>query len=199
MGDTTNRLDAWLVRLQHGDDGALNELILYFQRRLEGLARKMLKGFPVVAAKEQTVDVLQEALIHLPTALRSLVTKEGGPAGAKTFKAADLSRFAAVLIRRELIDLANRHRQRLGDLPPGDARKGMTWNPARLAEWTEFHEIAAKLPQELREVFDLLYYGGLKQEEAAALLGVSDRTVRTRWQDARRRLIEAFGGKMPGS
>jgi DNA-directed RNA polymerase specialized sigma24 family protein len=39
----------------------------------------------------------------------------------------------------------------------------------------------ARLPDKLRAVFDLLWYQGLTQAEAAALLGVAVRTVKSRW------------------
>ena len=69
--------------------------------------------------------------------------------------------------------------------------------PSRLAAWTEFHEQIGALPDEEREVFDLLWYQGLSQAEAAELLGVSERTVKRRWQTARYRLHEALGGEVP--
>jgi len=42
-----------------------------------------------------------------------------------------------------------------------------------------------ELPDDLREVIDLLHYEGLKQEDAAALLGISVRQVKRRWQKAK--------------
>jgi DNA-directed RNA polymerase specialized sigma24 family protein len=45
---------------------------------------------------------------------------------------------------------------------------------------------------------DLLFYQGLQQAEAAAVLGVSERTVKRRWQSARLALHEALGGRLPG-
>jgi hypothetical protein len=53
--------------------------------------------------------------------------------------------------------------------------------PSNLAEWTEFHERVEALPEAEREVVGLLWYEGVSQEEAAALLGVSLRTVKRRW------------------
>ena len=73
-----------------------------------------------------------------------------------------------------------------------------TYDPVRLAEWTRFHDAAGSLPDEQREVFDLLYYQGMTQDEAAALLGVSDRTVKRRWLSARLALHDALGGQIPG-
>jgi RNA polymerase sigma-70 factor (ECF subfamily) len=53
------------------------------------------------------------------------------------------------------------------------------------------------MPEAEREVFDLLWYQGMTQEEAADLLGLSLSTVRRRWQAARLRLYEALGGELP--
>ena len=44
---------------------------------------------------------------------------------------------------------------------------------------------AAKLPDDLREVFDLLWYQEMLQSEAAAILGISVPTVKLRWMKAR--------------
>jgi RNA polymerase sigma factor (sigma-70 family) len=54
-----------------------------------------------------------------------------------------------------------------------------------------------QLPNKEHEVFDLLWYQGLTQDEAAQLLGVSKRTIKRRWQSARLQLFEALGGHLP--
>lgn len=53
------------------------------------------------------------------------------------------------------------------------------------------------LPEEEREIFDLLWYQGLTQAEAANLLNISDRTVKRRWQSARLLLHDRLGGQLP--
>ena len=70
-------------------------------------------------------------------------------------------------------------------------------DPARLAAWGEFHERIGSLPDEERAVFDLIWYQGLSQAEAATLLNVSERTVKRRWQAARLKLHEALAGEVP--
>jgi RNA polymerase sigma-70 factor (ECF subfamily) len=69
--------------------------------------------------------------------------------------------------------------------------------PDSLAEWTEFHVQVEKLPEEEREVFGVLWYGGLSQKEAVAALGISERTLRRRWRSARVLLYEAMKGAQP--
>ena len=63
-----------------------------------------------------------------------------------------------------------------------------------MRRWTEFHEAAARLPDDLRAVFDLLWYHGLTQAEAAALLGVAVPTVKLRWMKARLGVQQTLGG-----
>ena len=47
-------------------------------------------------------------------------------------------------------------------------------------------------------MFDLLFYQGLSQAEAAAVLGVAEITIKRRWRAARMRLVQTLGGKLPG-
>ena len=65
--------------------------------------------------------------------------------------------------------------------------------PEDLSAWSLFHEQVERLPDELRETFNLLYYEGLSQEESANVLGVSVSTVKRRWQEARVRLHDELG------
>src|SRR5262249_58924763 len=64
----------------------------------------------------------------------------------------------------------------------------------KVRRWTEFHEAAARLPDDLRAVFDLLCYQGLTQAEAADLLGVAVPTVKLRWTKARLQVQQTLGG-----
>jgi RNA polymerase sigma factor (sigma-70 family) len=203
--NTTARLDSWLLRIREGDNGAFDELLRHFEGRLSALASKMLRNFPVVATTDQTGDVLQEALLRLVAALKAVGPSGERAAESKTFHTADFFRLAAFQIRRELLDLAERYRRPRADplrradpLPDMALSAGATWDPEGLARWSEFHEKAAALPEEEREVFKLHYYGGMEQAEVAELLGVSVRTVKKRWQQARLRLADAMGGNLPG-
>ena len=63
-----------------------------------------------------------------------------------------------------------------------------------MRRWTEFHEAVARLPDDLRAVFDLLWYQGMAQAEAAALLGLAVPTVKLRWMKARLWVQQALGG-----
>jgi RNA polymerase sigma factor (sigma-70 family) len=200
----TVQIQACLDRLRGGDETARAELLACACERLRNLAHKMLRGFPSVQRWEQTDDVLQNAALRLHRALQQITVET-----SRAF-----FRLAALNIRRELLDLARRY---FG--PEGQGAHHGTWGqgvsasttehsgpadpadlsrePSRLAAWTEFHEQIGALPDEEREVFDLLWYQGLSQAEAAELLGVSERTVKRRWQTARFQLYEALRGEVP--
>lgn len=198
----TTRLQHCLDRCNAGDAAARNDLLVAATERLTRLVRKMLRQNPRVRRWEETDDVFQNATLRLARAL----------ADVRPPTVRDLLRLAAATIRRELIDLARHYYGPQGAgqheasprrgpneeglpaaLDPGDT----THEPGRLAEWTEFHQHVERLPDEEREVFDLLYYQALPQAEAAALLGVSERTLQRRWREARLRLQEALADPTP--
>ncbi len=200
---SSTQIQLRLDRLRAGDETARDDLLRIACERLGRLARKMIRGYPGVRRWEQTDDVLQNAVLRL---WRSL--EEVRPASVREFIG-----LAAVQIRRELIDLARRYDRRVGPGRPRAGRCGSdgtadppappepgtdTDDPARLAAWTEFHDLVEALPGEEKEIFDLLWYQGLPQAEAAALLGITERVVRYRWRAARLKIHERLGGRLPG-
>ncbi len=66
-----------------------------------------------------------------------------------------------------------------------DPMGNSTFDPVKLSNWTEFHQYVDNLPDEERILFDLLWYEGLTLHEAAESIGMSERTLRRRWQLAR--------------
>jgi RNA polymerase sigma-70 factor (ECF subfamily) len=197
----STQIQRCIDRLRSGDATARDELLAHAVDRLTRLTRKMLRDFPRVHRWEETDDVLQNAALRLCRAL-----EEVQPATT-----ADFFRLAAAQIRRELLDLARRY---FGPQGPGAHQASVagagiepsggpnpedtTRDPDRLAAWTDFHREVEALPGEEREVFDLLFYQGLSQAEAAAALDVSERTIKRRWQAARLYLSRTLGDKMPG-
>ena len=69
--------------------------------------------------------------------------------------------------------------------------------PEDLLEWTTFHEAIESLPEDQREAFELVWYGGHTVRESAPLLGVSVRTVVRRLNAARQSLYRAMQGEPP--
>jgi len=181
----TESLHDLVSRHQAGDRAALDRLVRRTVGRLERLARKMLRGFPAVRAREQTGDILQSALLRLTRALRRVTPRS----------VRDYYRLAAEQIRRELYDLARRYSRRpageLGDIDPAEPASDSADD---LSRWAALQEAVERLPTDEREVFGLTFYHGWTQPRIAALLQISDRQVRRLWTAACLRLNEAVGG-----
>ena len=203
-GEHSIRIQKCLDRLRDGDSTARDELLQNACDCLQRLTRKMLKNYGGIRRWEETGDVFQNAMIRLCRGMNDVT-----PPTVREFY-----RFAALQVRRELIDLARHHygpegcgahhvtqspnataegdampiHERAADGPSG---------PQDLAQWTEFHRSVERLPDEERAVFDLIWYQGLSQDEAAELLDVNVRTVKRRWREARVQVYEALGGEAP--
>jgi RNA polymerase sigma factor (sigma-70 family) len=196
MGDQNSiHLERCLERLRQGDQSARNDLLEGACERLVRLAHVMFRDYPRLRRWEETGDVLQNALIRLDRALKTVCPP--------TLR--DFYRLATLEIRRELLDLVRHHfgprgeagRHQSGDRPLAIAGSD-TMDASRLAAWSEFHRQVDLLPDEEREVFDLVWYQGLGHTEAAAVLDIVPRTVKRRWQSACLKLHEALGDDLPG-
>jgi RNA polymerase sigma factor (sigma-70 family) len=194
----TTHLQDCFQRMRAGDRSAEEELLRAAGARLEALARRMLRGFPIVRRLADTGDVFQESVLRL---LRSLRQLDRAPGSVREFLG-----LAATHIRRELVDLARRCRadKRRGDVPLDAAGSGPGIDPTASAEdaddldnWRRFHEEVEKLPVEEREVINLRFYHGWSLADIASLFGVSERSVRRRWAAGCVRLSEALGDQMP--
>lgn len=184
-------LQRCLERLQQGDETARKELLEGVCDRLSRLAHVMLRDYQRLRRWEETGDVVQNALIRLHRALETV-----RPATLR-----DFYRLATLEIRRELIDLVRHHfgphgdgaHHRSGEQDPSNA----SLEPSRLAAWGDFHRQVETLPEEERQVFDLVWYQGLGHTKAAQVLDVHPRTVKRRWLSACLKLHEALGGELP--
>ena len=183
---TTTQLQ---LLLDQGDEQAYQELLSLASLRLQRLARKMLRDFPRLRRWEQTDDVFQTAAIKLHQSLSQV-----RPESVRQFFG-----LAATQIRRTLIDLARRHYGPHGQAANQESAEaaepqGKVDSPESLASWAEFHEQVDKLPDDQREVFQLLWYSGTTQREAAELLGISERTVLRRYCRAKLTLRDVLHG-----
>ena len=187
---TSEQVEKWIALLREGDPTARDALLACAGERLMRLTRKMLRLSADVRRWEQTDDVFQNAMMRLYRSLDQVELQD----------ARHFFHVAAMQIRRELIDLARRYQgphgmgRNLRLQPVQKDQTGMagafepqeqTYDPADLATWLEFHQRVETLPEEERDVFQLIWYGGLSAEEVAQSLQVSARTVRRRWQAAR--------------
>jgi RNA polymerase sigma-70 factor (ECF subfamily) len=193
---STTELQGLIDRLAAGDAAARNELIDRACQRLQRLAHKMRQDFARLKRLEDTDDVLNNAVLRL---LRRL------QADTRPTSVAEFFRVAAREIRCELLDLVKHHFGPQGQATregnnldaghsgtPPQETPTTTYEPSRLAVWTEFHQQVGRLPEDERAVVDLLWYQGLKQAEAATLLGVAPITIKRRWASARLQLGTAL-------
>lgn len=161
---------------------------------LRQVSHNMLAGFPDVQRWDQTDDIFQQAALRLHRALQ-----ETTPESRR-----HLENLAAVQVRRTLIDLGRKYAssvtmsaQRWTPLNPAaqsgsdhvfDSAANSESDPAAFIEWVELHEEIERLSDDVREVFQLIWYRGLHKEEVASLLGIDLRTVQRRWRTAREEL-----------
>jgi RNA polymerase sigma-70 factor (ECF subfamily) len=194
-GDTTQfqrLLDGWAA----GDEAARTELLERAAKRLLQLTRRMFRNYPQLRRWEETDDVFQNALLRLYRSLGDI-----RPDSVRGFFA-----LGATQIRRTLIDLARHyygpeglatHHHSEPVAADSQGKPGKTCGdepPETLEAWARFHEAVERLPREERDAFSLIWYGEATQEEAAELLGVSERTVLRRLVRARLELHEALKG-----
>lgn len=188
MGHTTG-LQNWLDLARQGDADVRGAIIEHACQRLRLLAHRMLRRYPRVRRWCATDDVLQNAMLRLH---RSLA--EVKPESASRFYG-----LAATQIRRELLDLARHYYGAEGEganhhTDGGQAvqRQAEQCEPDTMEGWAEFHKQVERLPEEQRDVVDMLWYGDLSQPEVAEVLGISLATLKRRWQAARLSLYRAL-------
>jgi RNA polymerase sigma factor (sigma-70 family) len=191
--DASVCLQALIDRIRQGDGSARRELLERACQRLRRLAARLLYGsFPALRARHDLDSVVHETWLRLAQAL----DRTDPPT------VADFFRLAAHKVRQVLLDMAARHRrlqcrEALGSgeytADHGTAELvNNTYDPARLALWTEFHERVAALADDERAVFELHYYLGLPQAEVARVLGLHPRKVSYLWIAATDRLADGL-------
>lgn len=196
----TTELQLCLDRVHAGDAAARNELVEAALKRFRHLAHKLLQDFPAVRRRADTDDVLQTALLKLHGELQRDV-----PPSLKLFFWR-----TGKYVRQSLVDLAREHRRWFDHHATPDnlsassdttkihaGAEDESDDPGQLAAWTELHDCIDSLPEELRQMFDLLWYQELTQAEAAEVLGIDRTTVTKRWQAARLTLSKSLRDVFP--
>jgi RNA polymerase sigma factor (sigma-70 family) len=194
QADDSVVLQGLIDRLQQGDREARRQLLERAYDRLRRLANRILAdSFPAVQARHDVHSVVHETWLRL---LQTL-DKTQPPT------VADFFRIAAFKIRQVLLDLADRQRRRAGQealgiggsgSDPGPADVGQTtYDPGRLAAWTDFHERVEALTPDERAVFEMHYYLEVPQAEIARVLDLHPRKVSYLWVSATEKLAEWLG------
>jgi RNA polymerase sigma-70 factor (ECF subfamily) len=192
-----------LAAHRRGDPAAIELLITYCQKRIEYVAKNLLRGHPEVRRWEETADVVQRSSLRLVAALRALQPESE----------CHLLRLAALQVRREVIDLVRHY---AGPNSPvarletnafrkdGEVHMHVEHAPAKDADtaasgerWNRFHQAVAGLPDDERQVFEMRWYLGIDHATIANLTGWSTRTVKRRWQDAQAGINAALDGEPP--
>lgn len=197
-----------ISRAVHGDSKSRDELFARVEKRLMSLTQRMLRSYPRLKRWEETADVFQNAVLRLYLSLE----------GARPESAKQFFGLAATQIRRTLLDACKHHFGRLGnggrhgqhasespDVYGDRVREDGRFDGQAKADdtagswecWMRFHESIELLPDDQREVFELVWYGGSSFGEAAELLDIAKRTVIRRIQRARENIITALDGEFP--
>jgi RNA polymerase sigma-70 factor (ECF subfamily) len=203
--ESTSVLQGYLERGLTGDVAARRELLELTRDRLMHHAHRFLHGrYARLGPFAQTDDVVQQLYVKiLRDQDRFWINADGTPVRSL----AEFFGRSSAWMRDVLCDQMRKeygrddNRPGVLQLDGGSFNHGPRYEPStstldgeKLRRWTEFHEAVAQLSDDLRTVFDLLWYQGMSQAEAAALLGVAVPTVKLRWMKARLRVQQALGG-----
>jgi RNA polymerase sigma factor (sigma-70 family) len=191
--DGSVELQGLLDRVRQGDRAARRLLLERACERLRRLAGRMLHGsFPEVARRHEVDSVVHETWVRLLQALDK----------TEPATVADFFRLAAHKFRQVLLDMAQGERRRaqrevlglsgVDSAGPAPSAANTTWNPARLALWTEFHEKVPTLSEQERRVFEMHYYLDVPQAVIARVLELHPRKVSYLWIAATEKLGEGL-------
>jgi len=184
--EAETRLASLVAKAQAGDREAVAELISHSIDRLYILTRRMLQTFPRLHRWEETDDVFQNAMIRLQKALEQIQIES-----LKHFY-----NLAALQIRRELLEMNRVHFGKFGiganhkstNVYQKSIDAELGHPPEELEGWLRFHQAIESLTHDEQEVVNLLYYQGVRQEEAAKILDMPYRTLKRIWHSIRYKL-----------
>lgn len=197
---STVELQQLIDRIGRGDGAARRQLVEQAYRRLAALAATILhRSFPDLARRHDVDSILSETWLRLVQALDKVQPPT----------VADFFRLAAHKMRQVLLDLVEsqrRHAHRELAETAADsasatpaAAANQTYDPARLALWTELHEQVESLDRDERAVFEMHYYLGMTQADIAHVLDLHPRKVSHLWIAATDKLADAVSHELsPG-
>jgi RNA polymerase sigma factor (sigma-70 family) len=211
--ESTAFLQGQLERALTGDAEARQRLLELARDRLMAHARRLLHGrYARLEPLAQTDVVVQQLYLKILQHQDCFwVNARGEPVNSLAEFFGHASAWMRDVLCDQLRQAYGRGDNRPAVLPldGGPADTGPRYEPSsstldgeQVRRWTEFHEAVARLSDDLRAVFYLLWYQELSQAEAAELLGIAVPTVKLRWMKARLRVQQALGGSPfddPGS
>lgn len=172
-------LEPLLAAARRGDSGAVERLVTLLYDELRRLARAQLRRQRGRAVTLQTTALAHEAFLKL--------------AGGRELPVASRGQFFAVAaraMRQVLVDHARAAgaAKRGGGVRPlslDEQRIGVDGQAPELLALDEALQRLGRLDDRLVRVVECRYFVGLSEEETAAALGVSRRTVQRDWLKAR--------------
>ena len=190
-GETLGKIDACLARLQAGDASAWDELFEHaFKRLLEQCGRIVRQQVSVPSALITENSVLAESYQRLCKAMQA---ENVSPTTAREFFG-----LTARNIRWQVQDMLRKRSEKQGDTGLFQLLTSTGPSPDESAEegekWELFWAAVAKLSDEDREVFDLLWVNGLSQYEAAAAIGKTRNQVDAAWRRVKVAIVKSCQG-----
>jgi RNA polymerase sigma factor (TIGR02999 family) len=188
MAEPDPSITQQLHRLADGDRAALDAVYAALYPELKQIARARLHRQGSGGGLETTV------LVH-ESFLRLAATP-----GAQLVDRRHFFAYAAKTMRSVIVDAA---RESLAQRRGGDATHLTLGNADAVAadaasdELIRVNDALAELEAvdpELAQVVEMRYFGGYTEVEIAGLFGVTERTIRRRWEKARAWLYVALGG-----
>ena len=167
-----------LQRLTTGDDQVLDRLFSHLYAELRGIAHNRLRA-ESAGHTLNTTALVHEAYLKLVD--QSRVEWRGR---------AHFLAVASMAMRRILVDYARKHRaaKRSGGLtrvPLDAANLSVEDRAETLIALDEALRKLAEVDVRLSRVVECRFFGGMTEEETAAALGVTARTVRSDWATAK--------------
>lgn len=168
----------WLLAWKDGDEAARERFVAAVYQELRKLARHYLND-------ERTNHTLQTDALINEAFLRLVRPGQLRAENRKQFLA-----LAAEVMRHVLVDWARQrsYQKRVGVTRQVALDEALTIGVERSAEIIALDEALDQLSQfdpRLSRVVELKYFGGLGNEEAAEVLGLSVATVKRDWQTAK--------------
>ena len=186
MAPPAGEITRLLAALKRGDRNAQSNLIDLVYPDLHAIARHYM-------LRERPDHTLQPTALCHEAYIRLMQDHALDWQSRAHFFAA-----ASIVMRRILVDHA---RQRGAAKRPGGKQRVelddfMAWNSPRFDQLLVLDEALTRLAewdQRRARLVEMIYFGGLTEEEAGAVLGVSVRTVKRDWSAARAWLQAQFG------
>ena len=182
MANDEGQVTVLLKAISAGDAAAEQSLLPLVYRELHRLARSYMR-------RERPNHTLQ------PTALINEAYLRLAGAEVDWKNREHFVGVAAQVMRRVLVDHARSHNAEMrgGGLKRVDLDEGLAWSSERAEELLSLDEALvrlAKINDRQARVVELHYFGGLSMVQIAALLHVSERSVKRDWSLARLWLFE---------